>query len=143
MEIDMRAVDPGALKDVDAKFKKIVAEAVDVENATRSTANGQITVDLKLIGDRPSGTTSPSTAELRQLTATMAAFDKVPVWETSSTDANIPIGLGIPAFAIGRSSGGKSGRGHSLDEWTDVEKTQAVKDFEVTAAQILSVAAVP
>ncbi|MSU64703.1 MAG: M20/M25/M40 family metallo-hydrolase [Opitutus sp.] len=143
MEIDMRAVDPAALKDVDAKLKKIVAEAVDVENRTRSTANGKITVDLKLIGDRPSGTTSPNTAELRQLTATMAVFDKVPVWETSSTDANIPIGLGIPAFAIGRSSGGKSGRGHSLDEWTDVEKTQAVKDFELTAAQILSVAGVP
>ena len=143
MEIDMRAVDPAALKDVDAKFKKIVAEAVDVENRTRSIANGKITVDLKLIGDRPSGTTSPNTAERRQLAATMAVFDKVPVWETSSTDANIPIGLGIPAFAIGRSSGGKSGRGHSLDEWTDVEKTQAVKDFEVTAAQILSVAAVP
>jgi tripeptide aminopeptidase len=124
-------------------FRKIVAEAVDVENATRSTAGGKITADLKLIGDRPSGTTSPETPELRQLTATMAVFDKVPVWETSSTDANIPIGLGIPAFAIGRSSGGRAGRSHSLDEWTDVEKTQAVKDFEVTAAQILSVAGVP
>jgi acetylornithine deacetylase/succinyl-diaminopimelate desuccinylase-like protein len=139
----MRAVDPAALKDIDAKFKKIVAEAVDAENAARSTANGKITVEIKLIGDRPSGTTSPETPVLKQVAATLGVFDKVPVWETNSTDANMPISLGIPAFAIARNSGSKSGRGHSLDEWVDVEKTQAVKDFELAAAIILSVAEMP
>ncbi|HUR58764.1 MAG TPA: M20/M25/M40 family metallo-hydrolase [Opitutaceae bacterium] len=143
MEIDMRAVSPVALKEIDAQFKKIVAEAVDAENNTRSTANGKITADLKLIGARPSGTTSPDSPAARQLVATMRLYDKAPVWETSSTDANIPISLGIPAFAIGRNSGGKGGRGHSLDEWTDVERTQAVKDFEVAAAMILSLAEMP
>lgn len=143
MEVDMRAVDPAALKDIDAKFKKIVAEAVDAENAARSTANGKITVEIKLIGDRPSGTTSPETPVLKQVAATLGVFDKVPVWETNSTDANMPISLGIPAFAIARNSGSKSGRGHSLDEWVDVEKTQAVKDFELAAAIILSVAEMP
>ncbi len=143
MEIDMRAVDPAALKDIDAKFKKIVAEAVDAENATRSTANGKITVDLKLIGERPSGTTPPESPAARQVAATLGVFDKVPVWETNSTDANIPISLGIPAFAIGRNSANKSGRNHSLDEWVDVEKTQAVKDFEISAALILSLAELP
>jgi acetylornithine deacetylase/succinyl-diaminopimelate desuccinylase-like protein len=98
---------------------------------------------VKLIGDRPSGTTPPSSPVLRQVAATMAVFDKVPVWETNSTDANIPISLGIPAFALARNSGSKGGRGHSLDEWTDIEKTQSVKDFEVAAAIILSVAESP
>ena len=143
MEIDMRAVDPAALKDIDAKFKKIVADSVEAENAARSTTNGKITADVKLIGDRPSGTTPPSSPVLRQVAATMAVFDKVPVWETNSTDANIPISLGIPAFALARNSGSKGGRGHSLDEWTDIEKTQSVKDFEVAAAIILSVAESP
>jgi len=143
MEIDMRAVDPTALKDIDAKFKQIVADAVDAENAVRSTANGKITADIKLIGDRPSGTTSPDTPMLRQVAATMGVFDKVPVWETSSTDANMPISLGIPAFALARNSANRGGRGHSLDEWVDVEKTQAVKDFEIAAAMILSIAELP
>ena len=143
MEIDMRAVDPVALKEIDAKFKAIVAAAVETENATRSTANGKITADIKLIGDRPSGTTPPDSPVLRQIAATMGVFDKVPVWETSSTDANMPISLGIPAFAVARNSGNKGGRGHSLDEWTDVEKTQAVKDFELAAAMILSIAELP
>ena len=143
MEVDMRAVDPVALKDIDAKFKKIIAEAVDAENAARSTVNGKITVDIKLIGDRPSGTTSPDTPVLKQVVATLGVFDKVPVWETNSTDANMPISLGIPAFALARNSAGKGGRAHSLDEWVDVEKTQAVKDFEVAAAVILSIADLP
>ena len=143
MEIDMRAVDPAALRDIEAKFRRIVAEAVEAENALRSTRNGKITVDIALIGDRPSGTTAPTTPELRQIAATMRVFDKVPVWETNSTDANMPISLGIPAFAIARNSGHKGGRGHSLDEWTDVEKTQAVKDFELAAAMILSIADLP
>lgn len=143
LESDMRAVSPTALKDIDAQFKKILADAVAAENAARSTVNGKITAELTLVGDRPSGTTSPDSPELKQIAAMMGVFDKVPVWEVSSTDANLPISLGIQAFAIGRSAGGKGGRGHSLDEWVDVEKTQAVKDFELAAALILSLADLP
>ncbi len=143
MQVDMRAVSPAVLKDIDVQFKKIVADAVDAENAIRSTNNGRITADIVLIGDRPSGTLSPDSPTLKQLAAAMRVYDKVPVWETSSTDANIPISLGIPAFAIGRLSGGRSGRNHSLDEWTDIEKNQGVKDFEVVAAMILSIAEMP
>jgi tripeptide aminopeptidase len=143
MEVDMRAVDPAALQQVDGQFLKIVREAVAEENAARSTKNGAITADITLIGERPSGLTPPDSPVLRQIAATMRVYDKVPVWETSSTDANIPISLGIPAFAIGRNSGERSGRGHSLDEWTDVEKTAAVKDFEIAAALILSIAGMP
>lgn len=143
MEVDMRAVDPAALKDIDARFKQIVADAVAKENATRSTLNGKVTAEFTLIGERPSGLLTPDSAVLKQVVATMGVFDKVPVWQASSTDANIPISRGIPAFALGRNSGSRSGRTHSLDEWVDVEKTQAVKDFELAAAVILSVAELP
>jgi tripeptide aminopeptidase len=143
MEIDMRSVSPVELRKIDAELKRIVAEAVDEENATRATTFGRITYEMKLIGERPSGTTPPDAPIARQIAATMKVFDKVPVWDTNSTDANIPISLGIPALAISRNSANKGGRGHSLDEWTDVEKTQAVKDFALTAALILSVANSP
>ena len=73
----------------------------------------------------------------------MRTFDKVPIWETSSTDANIPISLGIPAFAMASQSAGRGGRSHSLDEWTDVEKTSAVKDFALALAVLLTVAETP
>ncbi len=143
MEVDMRSASPEELRKIDAEFKRIVAEAVDEENATRQTTFGRVTVELKLIGERPSGTTAPDSPIARQIAGTMKNFDKVPVWETSSTDANIPISLGIPAVAIARNSANKGGRSHSLDEWTDVEKTQAVKDFTLAAAIILGVATMP
>jgi acetylornithine deacetylase/succinyl-diaminopimelate desuccinylase-like protein len=143
MEVDLRSTSAVELKKIDAQLKQIVDAAVAEENATRATTFGKITAETKLIGERPSGVTSPDTAELRQVAATMRTFDKVPVWETSSTDANIPISLGIPAFAMASQSATQGGRSHSLEEWTDVEKTAAVKDFGLALAILLSVAETP
>jgi tripeptide aminopeptidase len=143
MEVDMRSTSKQELADIDARFLALIDEAVSEENSSRLTTFGKITADVKLIGERPSGITSPDTPVLKQVIATMRSFDKVPVWETSSTDANIPISLGIPAFAMASQSANRSGRSHSLDEWTDVEKTTAVKDFGLALAVILRVADTP
>ncbi|MES2696717.1 MAG: M20/M25/M40 family metallo-hydrolase [Verrucomicrobiota bacterium] len=143
MEIDMRSTSQEELAKIDAQFLKLVEESVAEENAARLTTFGKIVADVKMIGERPSGITSPDTPVLRQVIATMKAFEKVPVWETSSTDANIPISLGIPAFAMASQSANRGGRSHSLDEWTDVEKTTAVKDFGLALAMLLSVADAP
>jgi acetylornithine deacetylase/succinyl-diaminopimelate desuccinylase-like protein len=143
MEVDMRAVDPAALKDVDAKFLKIVEDAVAEENAARSTREGRIVADIKLIGERPSGTTAPDHPVLKEVTAAMRAYGKTPAWSTSSTDANLPISLGLPAFAMGRSAPNRGGRAHALDEWVDVERQATITDFELSAAIILSVANAP
>ena len=143
MDVDMRSTSPEELQKVDEQFQKIVRDAVAAENAARSTVFGVVTAELKLIGKRPSGVIAPDSPLLRQVTATMKVFDKVPVWETSSTDANIPISMGIPAIAMASQSGDRTGRSHSLDEWTDVEKTGAVKDFALALAILLSVADMP
>src|SRR5690606_21198890 len=129
MEIDLRSVSAEALGRVDAEFRRIVAAAVEQENATRRTTFGKIRAEVTAMGERPSGVTSPETPELRQVTATMRAFDKVPIWQTSSTDANIPISRGIPAFTIAAKAATHGDRAHSLDEWVDVEKETTVRDF--------------
>ena len=139
----MRAVDPAALKDVDAKFLKIVADAVAEENATRSTREGPIVADIKLIGERPSGVTSPGHPVLTEVAAAMRVYGKSPAWSTSSTDANLPISLGLPAFSMAFASPNRGGRAHALDEWVDVERATSIKDFELGAAVILSVANAP
>ncbi|MBI5689565.1 MAG: M20/M25/M40 family metallo-hydrolase, partial [Verrucomicrobia bacterium] len=109
MEVDLRSVSPEELRKVEASFLRLVADAVAEENATRATTFGRVSVESKLMGDRPSGVTAPDTLELRQVTATMKAFGKVPVWNTGSTDANIPISLGIPAFALASQSATRGG----------------------------------
>ncbi|HEY1111333.1 MAG TPA: M20/M25/M40 family metallo-hydrolase, partial [Opitutaceae bacterium] len=143
MEIDMRSTSQEELAKIDATFLKIVEESVAEENAARLTTFGKIVADVKLIGERPSGITAPESPVLQQVVATMKTFEKVPIWTTSSTDANIPISLGIPAFAMSSQSANRGGRAHSLDEWTDVEKPTAVKDFGVALAMLLSVANAP
>lgn len=143
MEVDMRSVSREELAKIDREFLRLVEESVAEENAARSTTFGRITADVKLIGERPSGVTPPEAPVLQQVVATMKRFDKVPAWNISSTDANIPISLGIPAFAMASQSANRSGRSHSLDEWTDVEKATAVKDFGLALAVILGVAEMP
>ena len=58
MDVDMRSVSPQELNVLVDKFTPAMTEAAKEENARRSTRNGEITVDLKLVGDRPSGVTS-------------------------------------------------------------------------------------
>ena len=70
------------------------------------------------IGDRPAGSTDLNAPLVRYAAAAIAAHGTEPSFEASSTDANIPMSLGIPAIKIG--SGGSGGRAHSLEEWIDV-----------------------
>lgn len=143
MEVDLRSASAEELRKLDAQFKQFVEEAVNEENATRSTALGRIAADVKLIGDRPSGMVAVDSPILKQVAATMRAFEKTPIWEINSTDANIPISLGVPAFAMSAQSANRGGRAHSLAEWTDVDKPAAVKDFTLALAIILGVADMP
>lgn len=138
MEFDMRSESAEELGKLEQKFLGIVKAAVDGENAARSTREGKIAADLKLIGDRPAGHT-PDTAELvRVAQAAVAAQGLKPELETSSTDANVPMGLGIPGITIG--SGGSGGRAHALDEWIDVEKGASLKGMLPGITMLLALA---
>jgi tripeptide aminopeptidase len=137
MLVDMRSESPDELKKVDEAFQRVVREAVDEENRTRGTGEGKIVADVKLIGDRPSGTT-PTSAYLVQAAAAVArAYGFAPSFEIGSTDANVPISMGIPAITIGRGAGGRS---HSLDEWMDVTREKNVQAGEIVLATIMAAA---
>ncbi len=141
MEVDMRSESPQELLKIEATFKQLVAQAVEEENKARSTDLGTVSADVKLIGDRPSGRTGDDTILVQTVTSVVKSYGLTPSYETSSTDSNIPISMGIPAVTIGR--GGPGGRGHSLDEWTDVEKKGAVRAAEVAVTIFLATAGAP
>ena len=138
MEVDMRSVSPQELDKVDRQFKALMQQAADEENAARSTAQGKITVELTLIGDRPSGETPEPAPIVQTAAAVVRAMDMRPTFSFSSTDSNIPISLGIPAITI--DSGGRGGRAHALDEWIDVEKTSSVRGMQSALALIVTLA---
>lgn len=139
-EFDMRSESPPELDRLEAAFLALVPDAVAAENAARSTANGMVTAEIVKIGDRPAGQTDVSHTLPRLAQAALHAHGIATSFEYSSTDANIPMSMGIPAIKIG--SGGTGGRGHSLEEWIDVEKEASVRGMAAGLATLLAVAGV-
>ena len=138
MDIDLRSESCAELKKVNDAFLAIVRESVDEENKTRSTREGRIEADPKVIGDRPCGTTPVAAPIVQAAAAAIRAFGDTPSYSIGSTDANVPMSMGIPAVTVGR--GGPGGRAHSPDEWTDVDPAANVKNVQAVLAILLSVA---
>jgi tripeptide aminopeptidase len=138
MEVDMRSESVTELKRVEDRLLKIVQEAAEGENFARSTKEGRITVDAKLIGDRPAGSTDVKSDLVQFAKAAIEAGGYKVAYGWSSTDSNMPMSLGIPAITIGRGAPDKSGRIHSLDEWLDVEKEPMVKAMATSLSIVLA-----
>lgn len=113
MELDMRSVAMKPLLELEGAALQAIKEAAAEENARWST--DKITVDIKLVGDRPAGV-QPVDAPIVQ--AAVLAVQEVglkPVLEEpASTDSNVAISLGIPAMTLGR--GGINRDNHSINE---------------------------
>jgi tripeptide aminopeptidase len=142
MDVDMRSESPVELKRVEERLLKIVQDAAEGENFARSTREGKITVDAKLVGDRPGGTTPVDSPFAQATRAAIEANGYKAVFRASSTDSNLAMSLGIPALTIGRMGPDKSGRAHSLDEWIDVEKAPMVRAMATCLSIILATAGV-
>jgi tripeptide aminopeptidase len=114
-EMDMRSSDQPALAAIDAGFQKAVDEAVRDENNRWN--NGRLTVTRDLVGDRPAGRTADTTSIVRMAVAVNTALGLPVGLDEGSTDANLPMSLGIPAITIG--GGGKGTGAHSPAESFD------------------------
>lgn len=114
MEVDMRSVSPERLAGVDSLFQQAMRRALAEQNALRRQGP-LLTLEVKLLGDRPSGTLDPSTPLVQRGQASARYFGLTPQLENGSTDSNIPIARGLPAITIGR--GGVGGGTHAPGEW--------------------------
>lgn len=113
MEVDMRAIDPKNLDEIEIIFKESVKKAIAAYNA--SGVRGRVTYELIKIGDRPSGELPASLPLVQRTMAATKLFGETPRLGRGSTNINIPVAKGIPAVCIGR--GGQGGGAHSLHEW--------------------------
>ncbi|MDP9171384.1 MAG: M20/M25/M40 family metallo-hydrolase [Acidobacteriota bacterium] len=114
-EIDLRSVDPGALDRVEVKLFEAVRLGVERENKARAASGATMKSQVKLVGNRPAGQTRSDHPLVRAADWALRASGFEPHLDFSSTDANFPISLGIPAITMG--AGGREGNAHSLDEW--------------------------
>jgi tripeptide aminopeptidase len=124
-EVDMRSRSQDRLLALDSIFRAVAVAAVAEQNS--GVIRGEpLRLALELVGDRPSGITEPGTPLLDRAMAVTRWLGQEPQLGVSSTDANTPIALGIPAITIGR--GGRGGEAHAPGEWwLDVDAPRSVQ----------------
>jgi acetylornithine deacetylase/succinyl-diaminopimelate desuccinylase-like protein len=115
MDLDMRSESAQALADVDARVRRLLADALDAENARAQGAKARLTLVIDTIGIRAAGTQPDTAAIVRAAQGAAGALGFTVQPGASSTDANVPIGRGLPGIAI--DGGGRGEGAHSLDEW--------------------------
>jgi tripeptide aminopeptidase len=107
-EVDLRSIAPHNLDDMELHLRSVVNEAA---------ATGAVDCRIELMGERPAGRTSPQANVVQAAQEVTRHLGIEPQLDVGSTDANIPMSMGIPAIAIG--AGGSSGNVHTPDEWFD------------------------
>jgi tripeptide aminopeptidase len=122
IKVDLRSESEAELAKLEAFLRQAVRTGVDQEMAAardRGIAGSTSLLDLKitLLGVRPAGELPESSPLLAALLSADRQLGNQSRRERSSTDANIPLSLGIPAISLG--AGGRSGGAHTLAEWYD------------------------
>jgi tripeptide aminopeptidase len=117
MDVDMRSESAQALADIDRRIRAAVDSAVGDEQRRWPQSSVRLRVKYDTIGIRPTGTQSDDAVIVQAALAAGRAVGFTPRTNASSTDANYPISLGIPAITI--DGGGRGDGAHSLGEWYD------------------------
>lgn len=136
MAVDIRS---DAMEPLLATEKQVLAavdEAVAEEN--KRWGVNTLSASTKLIGDRPGGRTPVDAIMVEAAVRANTAFGHKTVLSGASTDANVPMSLGIPAIVIG--GGGKTGGFHALSEWIDL--TDAWKGAQNSLVTVLGLVGV-
>lgn len=117
IEVDLRSTAAPMLDRFDREVRLIAQLAEHEENARRAPGTPPLRVAIEVIGDRPCGETPASHPLVAAALEATRLIGREPELTTASTDANVPISLGIPAIAMG--AGGRGGDAHTPGEWFD------------------------
>ena len=116
---DLRSVDADQLVRLEVELHRAVEDAVLAANTqtAASKGSGMVQFLIERIGDRPAGRLNDNSPLLKALQAADRHLGIRTEPRVASTDANIPLSLGIPALSIG--AGGDGGGIHTRGEWYD------------------------
>jgi tripeptide aminopeptidase len=125
--VEVRSTDPSPMVRLEVALYRAVEDAAEAANSAakagvgsrpraKSSANrGKLGYSIEKIGDRPSAALpdgSPLLEAIRAVDRHLGLHTDV---RLGSTDANIPLSLGIPAASLG--AGGEGGGAHTAAEW--------------------------
>ncbi len=115
LDLDMRSEHPDALRELEGVVERHLNDALDRQNRRRAPDSPALRLELSTLGERPAGETPRDAPLVRGAIAATRAVGREPELAVASTDANVPMSLGIPAVTIG--SGGRAGEAHTPREW--------------------------
>jgi acetylornithine deacetylase/succinyl-diaminopimelate desuccinylase-like protein len=135
--IDLRSTDPGQLLRLEVALHRAVEDAANNWNAKSKSGASQtnanierpLTFRISKIGDRPAAALPDDSPILEVLRAVDRHLRLRTDLRLGSTDANIPLSLGVPALSMG--AGGEGGGAHTQAEW------YSAKDRETGLRRVL------
>jgi len=134
LDLDLRSEDPKALGQLDGSVRAALERAREDEGRRRRAGTEPLRLEVRLVGERPSGVTPRAHPLVLAAVAANRALGREVELASASTDANVAIALGVPAIALG--AGGTAGNAHLPTEWyEDIDGALGlVRALLVTAA---------
>jgi acetylornithine deacetylase/succinyl-diaminopimelate desuccinylase-like protein len=116
LEFEIRSEDPERLAEVERTATELLRQAIpDPPGSADGDGGARLGLELALVGARPAGSTPEGAPLVRAAAAATRALGAEPRLAASSTDANLPMSLAVPALTLG--AGGEAGLIHTPDEW--------------------------
>lgn len=117
VKVDLRSENPVLLDALAQALAHTLEEALLIENDRATT--GKVTARRKETGNRPWGALPEDSPLLSYIRAVDSELGIRATIDCASTDANVPLSLGLPALSIG--AGGEGGGAHTTAEWYSPE----------------------
>ncbi|MEO6445917.1 MAG: M20/M25/M40 family metallo-hydrolase, partial [Gemmatimonadaceae bacterium] len=116
LEIDVRSTRAADISRLDERIRRTAERCGDAENLRSGDGGRQaLRLEIDTTGDRPGGALSGDEVLGHMAFEATRLIGRVPASAVASTDANVPLALGIPAIALG--GGGVGGDAHTTREW--------------------------
>jgi acetylornithine deacetylase/succinyl-diaminopimelate desuccinylase-like protein len=112
-KVDIRSESNEKMDDLVDALTSAIERALEIEN--QRATGGKVAVKIREIGSRPAAKLAEQSPILSYLRAVDSHLGIRSHLDCASTDANIPMSLGIPAISIG--AGGQGGGAHTVQEW--------------------------
>jgi tripeptide aminopeptidase len=115
--VDLRSASMEELQKLENRLRECAAEAWREAPMSHRSGELKVTLAIESIGDRPAAELPPDARILQIVRAADKHLRIESFPRLASTDANVPLALGIEATTIG--AGGDGGGAHTLREWFD------------------------
>ena len=117
VKVDLRSESESELARLESALREAMRAGVRQEIDATNAAPDALELNLRSLGSRPAGKISEDSSLVETIQNVDRYLGNRSRIERSSTDANLPLSLGIPAVSLG--GGGKGSGSHTLAEWYD------------------------